>query len=56
MRVGARESASVYYCKASLRGGSPDPPRTCLNQPARRMFRAVGQETHRARGYVALWY
>jgi len=39
---------------ATSRGGAPDPPRTCVISPLGINCRAVGQETPRARGYVAL--
>ena len=52
--TGAQRRKGLDHHNATLRGGSPDPPRTCLNLPARRILFAVGQETHRARGYGAL--
>jgi hypothetical protein len=45
-----------HYYNTTSRGGSPDPPHTCVISPPEGNCRAVGQETHRARGYEALQY
>jgi len=42
------------YYSATLRGGSPAPPRRPRFRARSRVFRAVGQETHRANPEVAL--